>query len=114
MNAAPSPTASSKSSVASRLFFGRCSTEHEDGLQRRPRVPYAPPSPMTYVAPPIITGLLLCRVKSANGQQNNCSPYSVSCTMLPHGVCKLQFDTNDGAELTETRTFTLPPSRKVT
>ena len=60
-----------------------------------------------------INGLFMCRIKSANGTQSDFSPYSVVCSARANGVCALQFDTNDGADLAETRIFSIPSSRKV-
>ena len=77
-----------------------------------PCSPLSAPSTPRMLLPPI-RGLFVCRIKSANGSQSSFSPYSVSCTARPDGVCTLQFDTSDGSDLTETRTFNLPPSRKV-
>ena len=66
-----------------------------------------------YYAPPPINGIFLCRIKLSNGSQSEFTPYSVQCVVEQSGGCVLHFNTNDGANLTETRIFNIPPTRKV-
>ena len=71
---------------------------------------YHPLAPVPQLS---MSGLVLCRITSVNGTQPGFTPYTVTVGIDYRGICSIEFDSNDGNDITEKRSFELPGSRKV-